>query len=242
MDDPEDAPQWSGFSSLPDGYRAVVLGASGGIGSAFCRRLQDDPRVSELLAFSRRDDGFDITDEASVERAAATVGDKPIHLLLCATGVLSTSDAGPEKTLRQIAPDVMLDMFRINAVGPAIAAKHFLPLLDRRSRSVAAFLSARVGSIEDNRLGGWISYRASKAALNQIVRTASIELGCTHPDSVIVAMHPGTVATSFSARYSKNHDVTEPDTAARSMLQTLDRAERNQNGSFLAYGGSEIVW
>jgi NAD(P)-dependent dehydrogenase (short-subunit alcohol dehydrogenase family) len=242
MDDPASATSWSGFSSLPDGYRAVVLGASGGIGSAFCRLLNDDPRLSELLAFSRRDDGFDITDEASVERAAAAVAAKPIHLLLCATGVLSAGEAGPEKTLRQISPDVMLETFRINAVGPAIVAKHFLPLLDRRSRSLAAILSARVGSIGDNRLGGWISYRSSKAALNQIVRTASIELSRTHADNVIVAMHPGTVATSFSSRYSKNHDVTEPDTAAASMLQMLDGLDRSQTGSFLAYDGSEIVW
>ncbi len=242
MDDPADATPWSGFSSLPDGYRAVVLGSSGGIGSAFCRIVKDDPRLGELLAISRRDDGFDITDEASVERTAAAVAGEPIHLLICATGILTAGEAGPEKTLRQISPDVMLDTFRINAVGPAIVAKHFLPLLDRRGRTLAAFLSARVGSIGDNRLGGWISYRSSKAALNQIVRTASIEIGRTHADSVIVAMHPGTVATSFSSRYAKNHDVTEPDAAGRSMLRTLDGLDRSLTGSFLAYDGSPIVW
>lgn len=233
---------WSSFSSLPEGYRAAVVGATGGIGSAICRLLNADPRCGELLTFGRTTDGFELTDEVSIERSAAQIARTPLHLLICATGVLSVNGFGPEKSLRQISPGNMIENFRINAVGPALVAKHFLPLLDRRDRSVVAFLSARVGSIGDNRLGGWVSYRASKAALNQIVKTASIEVARTHPEAIIVAMHPGTVSTSLSAPYTRKHHATEPDIASRRMLSTMDRLERNQTGSFVAYDGKPIVW
>lgn len=242
MNGSEDGRDWHGFSSLPDGYRAIVVGASGGIGSAICRLLQDDPRIGELITFSRSVDGFDITDEASVAKGASSAVGRSFHLLFCATGILTSGHSGPEKSLRQISPDTMMENFRVNAVGPALVAKYFLPLLDKDNRSIAAFLSARVGSIGDNRLGGWISYRASKAALNQIVRTSSIELSRTHPDSVVVAMHPGTVETPLSSPYSRNHEVMQPKSAAGRMLGTLDHLDRRQGGSFVAYDGKTIVW
>lgn len=234
--------EWSSFSSLPEGYRAAVIGATGGIGSAICRLLDGDPRCGELLTFGRTTDGFDLTDEVSIGRSAAQIARRPLHLLICATGILSVNGFGPEKSLRQISPDNMIKNFQINAIGPALVAKHFLPLLDRRSRSVVAFLSARVGSIGDNKLGGWVSYRASKAALNQIVKTASIEVARTHPDAIVVAMHPGTVSTSLSAPYTRKHNTTDPDIASRSMLSTMDKLERNQTGSFVAYDGKPIIW
>jgi NAD(P)-dependent dehydrogenase (short-subunit alcohol dehydrogenase family) len=228
--------------SLPKNYRAIVIGATGGIGSAVCDRLRADHRLGELITFSRKDDGLDITDERSLAEAASRISRAPVHLIICATGVLTIGDAGPEKSLRQIAPDIMLEQFRINAVGPALVAKHFLPVLDRRSRALAAFLSARVGSITDNRLGGWISYRSSKAALNQIVRTAAIEISRTHPETVVVAVHPGTVETSLSMPYSQGHPTIPPTVAARNILKTLDGLEPNQTGSFVAYDGSSIDW
>lgn len=228
--------------SLPDGFRAVVIGANGGIGRAVCERLQSESKLGELIELSRSHDGFDLLNEASIAEHARSISGKPVHLLICATGILTCADTPPEKALRHLAPDVMIAQFQTNAIGPALVAKHFLPLLDRRSRSIAAFLSARVGSISDNRLGGWISYRASKAALNQIVRTASIELSRTHPISVVVAIHPGTVRTELSKPYSGNHLTVSADEAAANILSTLDDLDSSRTGCFVAYDGSEIPW
>lgn len=230
------------LSFLREGYRAMVVGATGGIGAAICDRLRADARLGDLVMLSRRDDGIDITDEMSVADAATRASGTPFHLIICATGVLTIGDVGPEKSIRQIDPEIMLQQFRINAVGPALVAKHFLPLLDRTSRSIAAFLSARVGSIGDNRLGGWISYRSSKAALNQIVRTTAIELGRTHPGSVVVAIHPGTVETRLSRPYSSGHPTVETSAAALDILSTLDALPPERTGSFVAYDGSTIDW
>lgn len=144
--------------------------------------------------------------------------------------------------MRQIDPELMLRQFRINAVGPALIAKHFLPRLDRQSRSIAAFLSARVGSIGDNRLGGWISYRTAKAALNQIIRTAAIEVACTHPNAAVVAIHPGTVRTKLSDPYSTGHTTVSAEQAAITILRTLGKLSPDRSGSFVAYDGSDILW
>lgn len=228
--------------SLPPGFRAVVIGASGGIGSAICDLLQSRPDIGDLVRLSRSYGDLDLLDEQSIEAAAGTLGDAPINLLICATGVLTIDGRPPEKALRHIDPDTMLKQFQINAVGPALLAKHFLPRLDRHFRSIAAFLSARVGSISDNRLGGWIAYRSAKAALNQIVRTASIEIARTHPAATVVAVHPGTVRTNLSNPYSQGHATITADQAAARILQTLDGVGAEQTGSFLAYDGSQISW
>lgn len=230
------------LTSLPKGFRAVVIGASGGIGSALCDLIERQPTLGDLVQLSRSQTGFDLANEKSVKAAATSLKNKPIHLLICATGVLTVDGHSPEKALRQIDPDVMLRQFQINAVGPALIAKHLLPLLDRQSRSVAAFLSARVGSIGDNRLGGWISYRSAKAALNQIVRTAAIEVARTHPAAAVIAIHPGTVRTGLSAPYSRGHPTVSADNAASKILRTLNIVEPAQTGNFLAYDGSDIVW
>ncbi|KQQ36360.1 C factor [Rhizobium sp. Leaf306] len=230
------------LASLPNGFRAAVIGASGGIGSAICECLQNEPHLGELIAFSRSRDGLDFADETSVADAAGSISAKPIHLLICATGILTTDGRGPEKSLRQLNPETMMAQFRTNAVGPALVAKHFLPLFDRETRSIAAFLSARVGSIGDNRLGGWVSYRSAKAALNQIVRTVSIEYGRTHPAAVVTAIHPGTVRTGLSDPYSRGHNTVSPEQAAASILSTLNSLAPEHSGSFVAYDGSSIPW
>jgi NAD(P)-dependent dehydrogenase (short-subunit alcohol dehydrogenase family) len=230
------------LQSLPNDFRTVVIGASGGIGAAVCELVGQQANAGEIISFSRSRDGFDLLDERSVADGAASMAGRPIHLLFCATGILTTEGRAPEKSMRQIDPDNMLDQFRTNAVGPALVAKHFLPLLDRGSRSIAAFLSARVGSIGDNRLGGWVSYRSSKAALNQIVRTAAIESRRTHPEAAIVALHPGTVRTPLSNPYSSGHATFGPQEAAAMMLISLDALRPEQSGSFIAYDGSGIPW
>jgi NAD(P)-dependent dehydrogenase (short-subunit alcohol dehydrogenase family) len=230
------------LTSLPPGFSAVVIGASGGIGSALCTQLQQEPHVGEVIALSRCQGQIDLLDETSIQNAAQHLQGKSIHLLICATGVLDVDGHPPEKALRQIDPEIMLREFSINAVGPALIAKHFLPLLDRKERAIVAFLSARVGSIEDNRLGGWISYRASKAALNQIIRTASIEYTRTHPEIVLAAIHPGTVRTNLSKPYAGGHRTVSPDEAATSILTMLNGLRPDASGSFIAYDGSAIPW
>lgn len=229
-------------SSLGPDFRAVVIGASGGIGAAICDHLERHAEIGELIRYSRNNGDFDLLDEESIRTAAASLGERPIHLLICATGILTIDGHSPERSLREIDPEIMTKQFRINAVGPALIAKHFLPRLDRQSRSIAAFLSARVGSIGDNRLGGWISYRSAKSALNQIVRTAAIEIGRTHPAAAVVAIHPGTVRTNLSKPYSGRHPAVDAGHAATNILQALDSVLPVRSGSFLAYDGSEIDW
>jgi NAD(P)-dependent dehydrogenase (short-subunit alcohol dehydrogenase family) len=230
------------LASIPSGFGAVVIGASGGIGSALCDRLSAEPHFGSLYPLSRTATAFDLTDETSVQAAAEALRGKPFQLLICATGVLDVDGHPPEKSLRHVEPDMMMRQFSINAVGPALVAKHFLPLMDRKTRSVAAFLSARVGSIGDNRLGGWISYRASKAALNQIVRTASIEYARTHPEMVLTAIHPGTVRTPLSNPYASGHPTVSAQEAATSILSALDTLTPDKSGSFIAYDGKTIPW
>ncbi|MDR6101298.1 hypothetical protein QE369_001476 [Agrobacterium larrymoorei] len=167
------------MSSLAEGYRSLVIGSSGGIGSAVAELLEADERCSEVIGLSRSTDGLDITDERSVQDTIGRL-DGEFHLIFCATGALTIDGTGPEKALKQLSPDAMMKQFALNALGPALVMKHVSARLPRRERGLMAFLSARVGSIGDNHLGGWISYRASKAALKQIIRTASIEISRTH--------------------------------------------------------------
>ncbi len=229
------------MTSLPQGYRALVIGASGGIGSALSTVLKGDVACGEVVALSRSGTGLDVTNEESVAAAVAAL-EGPFHLIFCATGGLTIDGVGPEKSLRQISAEAMMRQFALNAVGTALVTKYFTPLLPKKERGLMGFLSARVGSIGDNNLGGWISYRASKAALNQILRTASIELARTNPEAVIVPLHPGTVATSLSEKYSGGHERTEPAVAATNLLTVLNGLAPQQSGQFFAYDGSRIEW
>ncbi|MGV1795169.1 MULTISPECIES: SDR family NAD(P)-dependent oxidoreductase [unclassified Rhizobium] len=230
------------LTSLDPGYSALVIGASGGIGHAIADCLEADPNCSNTVQLSRRDDQLDITDEESVRRAADCFQAMSFDFIVCATGALTIDGVGPEKSIRQISQNAMMNQFAVNAIGPALLLKYFVPLLDRKKRVIFAFLSARVGSIGDNQLGGWISYRSSKAALNQIVHTAAIEVSRANPASVVVAIHPGSVATSLSDPFSSNHERSKPDDAARSVLQVLDGLQPANTGGFFAYDGSSIVW
>lgn len=229
--------------SLPDGFEAVVLGSSGGIGAAVAAVLADDPRCARTHRLSRAS-GFDLLDEASISSAAATLARAGVQLDLIfdATGALQIDGYGPEKSLRSIDAAGMAMQFAVNAIGPALILKHFAPLMPRDRRCLFATLSARVGSIGDNRLGGWISYRASKAALNQIVRTASIEMARTHPQSVVVALHPGTVVTRLSEPFAADRARLTPDAAAHSLLNVLDSLAPHESGKFYAYDGHAIEW
>ena len=219
--------------------RALVVGASGGIGSAMATALE--ARGVEVARLSRRDDGLDVTDEASVE-AAVGVLEPAFDLILVATGALVVDGHEPEKTVRAITARGLADQFAVNAIGPALVLKHALRLLPRDRRAVFAALSARVGSIGDNEIGGWHSYRAAKAALNQILHGAAIELRRTHPEAVVLALHPGTVATEFTARYAGRHRTVPPEEAAANLLSVIEGATPEASGGFRDYAGREIPW
>lgn len=224
--------------------KALVIGSSGGIGRAMTNRLKADDRFETVATLSRSADGFDTTDEASVAAAAHEMGNThgTFDLIINATGALTIEGVGPEKTIKAISPDAMMRQYLVNAVGPALLLKHFHALLPRRGRSVFASLSARVGSIGDNRLGGWISYRAAKAAQNQIVKTASIEIARTHPTAIVVAIHPGTVATQLSKTFTHGHQTMAPELAAEKLLVVIEGLEPGETGRFFAYDGSCIEW
>lgn len=230
------------MTSLDVGYRALVIGASGGIGGALAGKLADDGNCEKLVQLSRRNDGFDITDEASVRRAAEALAPQAFDIILCATGALTIDGVGPEKSIRHISQNAMMAQFAVNAAGPAIVLKYFVPLLAKRKRVIMAFLSARVGSIGDNGLGGWISYRSAKAALNQIVHTAAIEVARSSPLATVVTIHPGTVMTGLSDPFSSGHPRTEPADAAHQILRTLDGLQPGDTGKFFAYDGTTIPW
>ena len=217
--------------------RALVLGATGGIGQAVEALLTTDGH--DVTGLSRRD-GLDWRDPARAEGLLSGMG--PFDLIFDATGALEIDGVGPEKQLAAINAEAMVAQFAVNALGPALVLKHYKTLLPRAGRAVFATLSARVGSIGDNRLGGWISYRASKAALNQIVRTASVEIARTRPKAIVVALHPGTVATEFGARFRGNREALTPDDSARRMMDVLSGLTPVQTGSFLAYDGTTIPW
>jgi NAD(P)-dependent dehydrogenase (short-subunit alcohol dehydrogenase family) len=223
---------------------AVVSGASGGVGAALAQALRARGGFDEVVALSRTGaPSFDVTDEASVAAAAQALAGRDVRLVLDATGFLHGDGFQPEKSLRQLDPAHMLRSFAVNAMGPALMMKHFLPLAPREGRFVFATLSARVGSIGDNHLGGWHSYRASKAALNQFMRTAAVELKRTRPEAVCVCLHPGTVDTRMSAAFSKSGlDVRPPEVAAADLLRVIDGLAPQHNGGFFDYKGEAVPW
>ncbi|MFN4013764.1 MAG: SDR family NAD(P)-dependent oxidoreductase [Reyranella sp.] len=234
------------FDMLPTGGIAIVVGAAGGIGGALYGRLSTQSRFSAVLGLGRRSSPpLDLTDEESIAKAARHVAGlgPEVRLIVDASGLLHGNGMSPEKSWRDLDPTHMARAFAVNAIGPALLMKHFLPLLPRQGRSVFATLSARVGSIGDNRLGGWYSYRASKAALNQFVRTAAIELGRRQPAAICVALHPGTVATSLSAPFVKaGLDVQTTDQAAGRLIDVIDRLPPGSSGGFFDHRGDPVPW
>jgi NAD(P)-dependent dehydrogenase (short-subunit alcohol dehydrogenase family) len=218
--------------------RSLVVGASGGIGGALVSALG---ARGEVVGLSRRDDGLDVTDEASVARVLGEL-ERPFDLVVVATGALVLDGVGPEKSLKAVTADAMAAQFALNAIGPALVIKHGLRLLPRDRVAKLAVLSARVGSIGDNALGGWYGYRAAKAALNQILRTASIEAARTHPQSVLVALHPGTVETALSPALRAGHPAVAPSAAAGHLLAVLDGLGPADTGGFLDWQGKVVPW
>lgn len=235
---------------------AIVIGTTGGIGGAFAKALSDDPAIGTVLSYSRSaangDENdpssqyIDITDEESVGKAAesaAKIG--PVDLVIVASGILHNGSIRPEKSMRDIESASMMEVFRVNTMGPALVAKHFLPLLRRNHKTVFAALSARVGSIADNRLGGWLSYRASKSALNMLLKTLSIEQARKRPQSIVVGLHPGTVDTRLSMPFQKNvpsEKLFAPEYSALRLLQVIDGLRSDETGGFFAWDSQAISY
>ena len=237
----------------PDGV-AVVIGATGAIGGALAEHLSEGGHFSTIIGLSRSGiPALDLTSEDSIARAAAFVAalDPPLRLVIDATGFLHDGEAAsenmannmPEKTWRDLDAGRLAHAFAVNTIGPALLMKHFLPLLARDGKAVFATLSARVGSIGDNQLGGWYGYRASKAALNQMVRTAAIELKRRSPAAICVALHPGTVESGLSAPFARSGlDVRPPGQAAAELLAVIGSLTAADTGSFFDYRGAQPPW
>ncbi len=231
------------MDSLPEGYRALVLGAGGGLGQAFCEHLRADPRCGRLEGLGRRTaPAIDLLDDESLARAAAQLHDgQPWHLLIVATGVLHGPGLRPEKRLADLNAHAFAQVLAVNTIGPAMALRHFTPLMDKR-RSLVGLLSAKVGSIGDNRLGGWTAYRASKAALNMVVKTTAIECARTHKGLVLAALHPGTVRTALSQPFNGEALGRAPMEAAGQLLTVLNGLQAEDSGSFRTYGNEVLPW
>jgi NAD(P)-dependent dehydrogenase (short-subunit alcohol dehydrogenase family) len=219
--------------------RALVIGASGGIGSAVSDALAH--RGVAVTRLSRRENGLDVTDEASIARVLSAL-DGPFDLVFVAVGQLAPPGKAPEKAVREVTASALAHLFAVNATGPMLVLKHALPLLATDRRAVFAVLSARVGSIGDNAVGGWHSYRASKAALNQLIHGAALELRRTHKQAIAVCLHPGTVETPFTADYAGRHKTVPATEAAANLIAVIEDLSVQQSGGFFDYSGATVPW
>ena len=241
--------------SFPSRCNVALIGASGGIGQAMLGLLANDPRVARVSAFSRAPQTaelpgvshghIDLEDETSIAAAADSIAeDDALDLVIVTSGILwSGAELRPEKAMKELNAEGLGRVFAVNAVGPALVAKHFLPRLRKGSKTLFAALSARVGSIGDNRLGGWYSYRASKAALNMLLKTLSIEHARQWPDSAVIGLHPGTVDTGLSKPFTSRTPAEQlftPSTAARHLLNVIDGVSAQDSGGIFAWDGKRI--
>ena len=224
----------------------VIVGCKGGIGHAVLTLLEQRKSFDTIVGLSRDSlPPLDLLSEKSIADAARFVGSlsATVRLIVVCTGLLYDEEHSPERGIRHLDPNGMAKAFAINTIGPALIMKHFLPLLPRSGKSVFAVLSARVGSIGDNQLGGWYSYRASKAALNQLVRTASIELRRAKPEAICVSLHPGTVDTQLSAPFARvGLDVQAPALAADRLVAVMEGLSAQDSGNFVDYRGDTVPW
>ena len=232
------------LQSLPQGYRALVIGATGAIGGAFLAHLQADPRCAQAVGLGRHTSpAIDLDDEATIAQAARQLAEQgPWHCIIHAAGVLHGAHGLPEKRLGQLNYAQMEATFRANSFGPALVLAHFAPLLPRKERGLLAVLSAKVGSIGDNRLGGWYSYRASKAALNMLLKTAAIEVARTHSQAVLAALHPGTVRSALAQPFGGAEIGRPAVEAAADLLRVLDGLPAQETGGFYSYRGERLPW
>jgi NAD(P)-dependent dehydrogenase (short-subunit alcohol dehydrogenase family) len=227
---------------------ALVIGSNGGLGAAILMQLQRDADFTQAIGLSRSTQvSVNYDDENSIAKAAEHIADVcktsnlQLRLLVVATGFLHGAQGQPERSFTNLDTAYLAQVFQINTLGPALVMKHFLPLLPKTGRCVAGFISAKVGSISDNALGGWYGYRASKAALNQLVKTASIEMTRRNKDSICVSLHPGTVATALSEPFAKTGlNVRSASEAAADLLAVLAGLNPSDTGCLIDYTGQKL--
>ena len=233
----------------------AVIGSSGAIGNALSNRLLEDDSVETIYKFSRsqkskdnqKEKNFfiDIEDENSIKKSTENIPeDIKFDMIFVATGILhNDDDIFPEKSIKDINADKLKRVLSINTIGPTLVGKYFIPYLNNKSKSIFAFLSARVGSISENKLGGWYSYRSSKTALNQIIKNFSIEIKRTNPNAIFVGLQPGTVSSFLSKPFEKNvksENLFTPDFSASKLLEVIDNLESKDTGKLIAWNGEEI--
>ncbi|WP_409433426.1 SDR family NAD(P)-dependent oxidoreductase [Litorimonas sp. RW-G-Af-16] len=242
------------FDSLGHDLRAAIIGATGGIGHALVEELVASDQVSQIYALSRSGQShpsakvanltFDLTSESSIQAAAEALREVgAFDIIIVATGLLQGQGIAPEKNMRAMSFENFEQSFAVNTFGPAVTAKHFLPLMRRDGKAVFAALSARVGSISDNRIGGWYAYRASKAALNMILKCLSIEYGRRFKDTIIIGLHPGTVDTSLSQPFQGNvpeDKLFTPQFSAQKLLSVVDQVKPDDSGELFDWAGKRV--
>lgn len=229
-----------------DPQNIAILGASGAIGQAFTSRLAQKYPAARLQAFSRS--GAQLIDygcEQSIAAAAQLAAqEKPLDLVIVANGLLHDSDLMPERSLRDLSAEKFQRIFAANTITPALLAKYFLPKLNKERPSIFAALSARVGSISDNQIGGWYAYRASKAALNMVLKNAAIEIGRRNKQAIVVGLHPGTVDSALSQPFQRNvpdGKLFTPEYSAAKLLDVLANLTPEQTGKCFAWDGQEVL-
>ncbi len=218
---------------------ALIIGDSGGIGGAVAERLRS--LNVAVTGLSRSRDGLDVTDEGSIRDGFKRL-EAPFDLVFVATGALEIDGSKPEKTIKSLSSKALADQYLLNAIGPMLVLKHAVPFFPRQRPAVFAALSARVGSIGDNRLGGWYSYRAAKSGVNQLMHTASVELARTHRHLACVCLHPGTVETAFTRKYASRYPTVTAPEAAERLVKVMQGLTAEDTGRFLDYAGQEIPW
>ena len=233
----------------------AVIGSSGAIGNAISNRLLEDDSVETIYKFSRsqKSEGnqkeknffIDIEDENSIKKSTENIPeDIKFDMIFVATGILhNDDDIFPEKSIKDINADKLKRVLSINTIGPTLVGKYFIPYLNNKNKSIFAFLSARVGSISENKLGGWYSYRSSKTALNQIIKNFSIEIKRTNPNAIFVGLQPGTVSSFLSKPFEKNvksENLFTPDFSASKLLEVINNLELKDTGKLIAWNGEEI--
>jgi NAD(P)-dependent dehydrogenase (short-subunit alcohol dehydrogenase family) len=232
------------MQSISSPFRALVIGSSGTVGAALATRLAQTAACTETVCLSRASDPeFDLADPARTLAAARRVAARgPFSIVLDATGVLTVDQRGPEKSLAALETSTLEQVMQINAFAPMLMLRELLPAL-ALGRCIYGKLSARVGSISDNRLGGWYAYRASKAALNMLLQTAAIEIHRRRPEMVIAALQPGTVRSALSERFvAGRHDLTDAQESATGLLSALDQLAPAAGASFIDWRGQTIPW
>lgn len=231
------------MSLLPNPFNALVIGALGTIGSHFVKLLESNPSCSKVIGIHRNSShAIDYHHPETIETSASSLAELgPFQLIINTIGVLHSEQWMPEKKLDDLNQTQLNEMFNTNTIGPALTIKYFSKLLDPK-HGVMATLSAKVGSIEDNRLGGWYSYRASKAALNMIIKTASIEFARTKPNIALIALHPGTVNSGLSQPFRGQQIGRDPLEAVTDMFHVLERVNIEDSGNFLTYSGEKLPW